>query len=80
MDKGDPLMPLEYSFTIQYTDHSKIYSKQTAFQRQENMSKGSLFYVVGNNADFEQNHQDVYKPGSKIITNRIFQICINKNN
>lgn len=38
------------------------------FQRQENVPKRSVFHVAGNTADFEQSHQDVYKPGSKIIT------------
>lgn len=37
VDKDNPLMPLEYSFTVQYTDHSKIYLKQMVFQRQENL-------------------------------------------
>lgn len=31
-----------------------------AFQRQENVSKRSVFHLVGNTADFEQSHQDVY--------------------
>lgn len=37
VDKDNPLTPLEYSFTVQYTDHSEIYLKQMVFQRQENL-------------------------------------------
>lgn len=44
----------ESSFTIQHTDHSEIYLKQMVFQRQENVSERSVYYVVDNTADFEQ--------------------------
>lgn len=35
MDKEDPLMPPEYNFAVQHTDHIEIYLKQMICQRRD---------------------------------------------
>lgn len=35
VDKEDPLMPPEYNFTVQHTDHIEIYLKQMIHQEQD---------------------------------------------
>lgn len=78
LDKDNPLMLPEYSFTIQYTDHSEIYLKQMVFQKQKNVSKRSVYHVVDNTADFEQSYQGISKPASKLITHSydISNVCL----
>lgn len=35
VDKEDPLMPPEYNFTVQHTDHIEIYLKQMICQKRD---------------------------------------------
>ena len=41
LGKDNALMPCEYNFTAQYTDHIEIYLKQMLFQRLKNVAKCS---------------------------------------
>jgi hypothetical protein len=60
VDKEDPLMPPEYNFTAQHTDHIEIYLKQMICLRRDMcVCEGSIYHAGDNSADFEQRYQGI---------------------